>query len=218
MARVTLTHLYDTYDQATSAVQALEAQGVAHADVSIVSNDPGAHDIGATGGSMTGGSMAGTETEPVLTGDEPASAAGGGATLGTVVGGGVGLLAGIGALAIPGVGPVVAAGWLIATLTGAGAGAGVGGLLGSLVGHGVRHEDAEVYSEGVRRGGTLVAVQTDEANAPRLTQIMDSLGAVDVAGRREDYVSSGAQIDPTAPMYGRAEVEAERARVRGGNI
>ncbi len=210
MARITLTHLYDTYDQATSAVQSLEAQGVAHADVSIVSNDPNAHDTNTSSGSMT---------DAGATGDEPANAAGGGATLGTVVGGGAGLLAGLGALAIPGVGPVVAAGWLIATLTGAGAGAGVGGLLGSLVGHGVKHEDAEVYSEGVRRGGTLVAVQTDEADAPRLTQILDSMGAVNVANRRQDYVSTGyQQHDPAAPMYGRAEVEAERARVRGGNI
>ena len=207
MARVTLTHLYDTYDQATSAVQELEAQGVAHADVSIVSNDPGAHDVGTSG----------VPTDTVD--NEPTTAAGGGATLGTVVGGGAGLLAGLGALAIPGVGPVVAAGWLIATLTGAGAGAGVGGLLGSLIGHGVKHEDAEVYSEGVRRGGTLVAVQTEEADAPRLTQLMDSLGAVNLTDRRQDYVSTGfAQHDPAAPMYGRAEVEAERARVRGGNI
>ena len=140
MARIALTHLYDTYAEATSAIQALEANGVAHADVSIVSNDPGAHDTTATGYVAPDSGRADTET---------GNAAGSGATLGTVVGGGAGLLAGLGALAIPGVGPVVAAGWLIATLTGAGAGAGLGGVLGSLVGHGVHHDDAQVYSEGV---------------------------------------------------------------------
>jgi hypothetical protein len=80
-----------------------------------------------------------------------------GAGVGTAVGGAAGLLAGLGLLAIPGVGPVVAAGWLVATAVGAVAGAATGGLIGGLTGAGVSEDDAHVYAEGVRRGGSLVA-------------------------------------------------------------
>src|SRR5215217_1685490 len=78
-------------------------------------------------------------------------------------GGGAGLLAGIGALAIPGLGPVVAAGWLAAALTGAGVGAATGGLLGALTTAGVDEADARVYAGGLRRGGSLVTVRADGA-------------------------------------------------------
>jgi hypothetical protein len=68
--------------------------------------------------------------------------------VGAVVGGAAGLLAGIGLMAIPGVGPVVAAGWLVATLTGAAAGGATGGIIGALTQAGVSKEDADVYAEG----------------------------------------------------------------------
>ena len=259
MPRTTFTHLYDTYEEAAQAVQQLEAHGIPHADISIVSNDPTTRPTDTTyagdlpydnsiaaGPSVVPGAVPGVVPgiAPVVppmtarTGDyatnddlreyagddvederETGTAAGTGATLGTVIGGGAGLLAGLGALAIPGVGPVVAAGWLIASLTGAGAGAGVGGLLGSLIGHGVHHDDAHVYSEGVRRGGTVVAVQAEEADAARISQLLETLDPVDVQSRRADYASTGwSGYDPAAPGYTSTEVEAERARVRGGNI
>src|ERR1700732_2224031 len=103
----TVTGLYDTYDSAVSAVNALEASGVPHSDISIVSNN----------------------VDNRYTKDHPMNAAedaGKGAGIGAAVGGVGGLLTGLGLLAIPGVGPVVAAGWLVATAAGAGAG-GVGG-------------------------------------------------------------------------------------------
>ncbi len=78
-----------------------------------------------------------------------------GAGIGGVLGGGAGLLAGLGLLAIPGLGPVVAAGWLAATAVGAAAGAVTGGIVGALVDAGTSEDDAHVYSESVRRGGTL---------------------------------------------------------------
>ena len=108
------------------------------------------------------------------TGTEADAATGGGtgATLGTLVGGGAGLLAGIGALAIPGIGPIVAAGWLVAALTGAGVGAAAGGLLGALTQAGIGEEQAEVYAEGVRRGGNLVTVRTDDSRATEVEAIM----------------------------------------------
>ncbi len=95
-----------------------------------------------------------------------ATGAAAGGSIGGVLGGGAGLLAGLGMLAIPGVGPVVAAGWLVATAVGAvaaaGTGAVAGGLIGSLTEAGVSEDDAHVYLEGVRRGGTLVTARIGE--------------------------------------------------------
>ena len=198
MATTTITRLYDTYDEATRAVQALEAAGVPHADISLVGS---AHDRAAEG---TGEAAS----------DATATGAGTGATLGTLVGGGAGLLAGIGALAIPGVGPIVAAGWLVAALTGAGVGAAAGGLLGSLTGAGVSEEDAHVYAEGVRRGGTMLTARVDEGQAARVESVLASSSChVDVAARRSEYQSEGwRQFDPAAPGYTTAEVQTERKR------
>ncbi len=205
MATQTISHLFDTYEQAARSVADLEAAGVPHSDISIVGNN--ADDRHATTtGTTTGDTATATET-----------GTGTGASLGTVLGGGAGLLAGIGALAIPGVGPIVAAGWLVATLVGAGAGAAAGGLLGSLTGAGVSEADAHVYAEGVRRGGTLVTVRTDETQAARIDAMMAGTGSVDVRQRGETYREAGwKSFDPEAPAYTPSEVEAERQRMRAG--
>ena len=128
MATRTITRLYGTYDEATEAVRAIESAGVPPAAISVVGSgrDSLAGDAGEASADVVG------------------SGAGIGAVLDTLVGGGAGLLAGIGAIPIPGVGPVVAAGWLVAALTGAGVGAAAGGLLGSLAGAGVHAADAHI--------------------------------------------------------------------------
>jgi hypothetical protein len=169
MTDQTHARLYDTYSAASDAVRALEAAGFSEDNISVISRD---HADGA---------------HPKA--DE--TAAGTGATVGTLVGGGAGLLAGIGMLAIPGIGPLVAAGWIVAALTGAGAGAAAGGLLGSLVGSGVDETDAHVYAEGVSRGGTLVTVRADETRIARAQEIMDQHGPVDSAARAGEYRSNG---------------------------
>jgi hypothetical protein len=92
------------------------------------------------------------------TGTQTAEGAATGAIGGGVLGGAIGLLAGVGAVAIPGVGPIIAGGTLASTLAGAGIGAAAGGLLGALVGMGVPEEDAEHFDKGFRAGGTLVTV------------------------------------------------------------
>ena len=71
-------------------------------------------------------------------------------------------------MAIPGVGPVVAAGWLVATLAGAAAGAATGGILGALTQAGISNDDAQVYAEGLRRGGAVVSARVNDADASRL--------------------------------------------------
>ena len=218
MATRTFTRLYDNHDDAVHIVQALEADGIPHADISLVANNADSrHD--ATGrydttDTTAAGAMDGDTDRPDVesTGAE-STGAGAGATVGTVLGGGAGLLAGIGALAIPGVGPIVAAGWLIATLTGAGIGAAGGGILGSLVGAGVPEEHAHVYAEGVRRGGTLVTVRADESQADRIDAILDNRTPVDPAQRRADYQQAGwTGFDNAAPALTADEVGVERQR------
>ena len=170
MTDQTYARLYDTYAAATNAVHALEAAGFSDDHVSVVSSQREAN--------------ADTDTTA-------ASGAGTGASIGTLVGGGAGLLAGLGALAIPGVGPLVAAGWLVAAITGAGAGAAAGGLLGSLTAAGVDEEEAHVYAEGVKRGGTLVTVRADATRIARAKEIMNSHGPVDHTTRAGEYRASG---------------------------
>lgn len=201
---IVITRLFDDYDQALHAVRDLEAAGIAHDNVSLVaSNSDGSRDTAGTATTTSGTTRGGTAmTDDASTGDETGTGAGTGATLGTLLGGGAGLLAGLGMLAIPGVGPVVAAGWLIATAVGAGVGAASGGLLGSLVGAGVSEEDANVYAEGVRRGGTLVTVRADDGQGSMIEQVMAKYNAVDATARGEEYRSGGwSKFDETAPAY-----------------
>ena len=140
MAQQTITALYDSYEDASAAVAKLEGAGIPHSDVSLVSNNEGDRHAGLIGS---------TSSERMATTDDASTGAGTGATLGTIVGGATGLLTGLGLLAISGVGPVVAAGWLVATVTGAGIGAAAGGLIGGLTGAGVSETAAHAY-----RGGT----------------------------------------------------------------
>ncbi len=181
-----ITRLFDTYDHAREAVDELESKGIPHSEISLVANNADdRHTAPGSDESSDAGAGAGT-----------------GATLGTVIGGGAGLLAGLGMLAIPGVGPVVAAGWLVATATGAGLGAAGGGLLGSLVGAGVSETDAHIYAEGVRRGGTLVTVKADEPQVSMVEQVLDSHNAVDTTARGDEYRAEGwSRFDETAPAY-----------------
>lgn len=155
-----ITHSYDTYDHAVRVVHALEAAGVPHDDISLMSGDKDRTVATGIAGDTAADTAAATGT-------------GTGATIGTVLGGGAGLLAGLGSLAIPGVGPVVAAGWLIATLTGAGVGAAAGGLLGSLTGAGVDEADAKGYAEHVGRGGTLVTVRASDEMATQVEYVLE---------------------------------------------
>ena len=133
-------------------------------------------------------------------GNEAAPGAEIGAGVGALAGGGAGVLAGLGMLAIPGVGPVVAAGWLVALAVGAVGGAAAGGILGGLVGSGISKEHAEVYAEGVRRGGTLVSVRTPEEDAARVDAILNT-NAVDPVARRAEYTNAGwTGYDPDQPI------------------
>lgn len=204
MATQTLTRLYDHFDDAAEVVRSLEAQGIPHDDISLISSD--------ADGSYASSSTPGTTTSPDT--EQGASAgAGTGASLGTVLGGGAGLLAGLGMLAIPGVGPIVAAGWLVAALTGAGIGAAAGGLAGSLAGAGVSEADAHVHAEGVRRGGAVVTVRTDDTKVATAQAVLDGRTPVDLVSRRAEYEAQGWKgYDPAATAYTAEQVTTERKR------
>lgn len=192
----TITALFDTYDHAASAVRSLKDAGISSADISIVANN----------------TIGDVQSADNIDAEEGATA---GAGVGAVAGGGAGLLAGLGTIAIPGIGPVIAGGWLLATAVGALAGAAVGGaaggLLGALANAGVPEEEAHVYAEGIRRGGTLVSARADDARADSVAAILQNAAGVDLDRRRSDYLAEGWQgFDEDAPAYSEEQIRDYR--------
>jgi hypothetical protein len=109
-----------------------------------------------------------------------------GATSGALVGGGLGWLAGIGALAIPGLGPFIAAGPIVAALAGAGAGGVVGGLTGALVGMGIPEYEAKRYEGRIKEGGILLSVHSDDSQwTKKAKEILERTGAQDISSTGE---------------------------------
>jgi len=109
-----------------------------------------------------------------------------GVVAGGVVGGTLGLLAGIGALAIPGVGPFIAAGPIVGALSGLGLGGAVGGLIGALVGMGIPEYEAKRYEGRIKEGGILMSVHCDRSDwVSRAKEVLKATGAQDIASAGE---------------------------------
>lgn len=197
---VTISRLYDNYGDAERAVQRLEAAGVPHSDISIVANN--------SDNWFNTGKKLDRDHDGV---DDRSESAGKGAGIGAGIGGTAGLLAGLGLLAIPGLGPVVAAGWLAATAVGAAAGAATGGIVGALTEAGVSEADAHTYAEGVRRGGTLVSARVADADRARLDTALNE-SAVNMRDRSAAWQKAGwKSFDPASKPYGAEEVRKERS-------
>lgn len=195
----TIVGLFDTFAEAQTVVQDLVDGGFDRSRISVVAND-------AQGEYASYANNSGEHSNA-------ADGAGAGAVTGTVAGGVLGLLVGVGALAIPGIGPVLAAGPLAAALgstaLGAGIGAAAGGLLGGLIGAGVPEEDANYYAEGVRRGGSLVTVSSSDDMAERAYDIMQRHGAVDIDERGAQWQGSGwSRFDENAQPYTAQEISS----------
>jgi hypothetical protein len=153
------------------------------------------------------------------TGTNVSGAATAGAIGGGVTGGVLGLLAGVGALAIPGIGPIVAGGALASTLAGAGIGAAAGGLLGALVGMGVPEEDARYFEEGIRSGGILVTVHAGD-RAQEARQILRNWGA-DLEAAADRAASSGRPMAAEGEErleLREEELRAEKERIEAGEV
>ena len=215
----TVSRLYDDYDTASQAVRDLEAAGVPHNDISIVaSNADNWYSTGTASSVNTNASARATTTGRVDRDrdgvDDRAEGASKGAGIGAGIGGAAGLLAGLGMLAIPGIGPVVAAGWLASLAVGAVAGGVTGGLIGALSQAGVSEDDAHVYAEGVRRGGTLVSARIPDGDRARVEAVLDR-SAVNIRERGAAYRKAGWKtFDPAAPTYTAEQVRKERAMYR----
>jgi hypothetical protein len=204
---LTISRLYDDYRTAARVYNDLDRAGISTSDISIVANNgEGWFDKNARepGRIDRDGDGVDDRTEGAATG----------AGIGGTIGGVAGLLAGLGLLAIPGLGPVVAAGWLVSTAALAVTGGAAGGLIGSLTQHGVDEDDAHAYAEGVRRGGTLVTARVPEADAARVEAIMDR-SAVNIRERARMWEKSGwTRFDPNAPVYTADEIRREREMYR----
>jgi len=121
-----------------------------------------------------------------------------GASTGALAGGALGWLAGIGALAIPGLGPFIAAGPIMAALAGAGVGGAVGGLTGALVGMGIPEYEAKRYEGRVTKGGILLSVHSDNSDwTKRAKEILERTGAEDIASAGE---TKGDTANTDRPM------------------
>lgn len=158
------------------------------------------------------------------TGTQAAEGAATGAIGGGVLGGVIGLLAGVGALAIPGIGPIIAGGTLASTLAGAGIGAAAGGLLGALVGMGVPEEDAQHFDKGFRAGGTLVTVNAGARADEAQTCLYESGADLGSMGRGMATGASAAGRSPSFTEGSQSielreeELRAEKERVQAGEV
>lgn len=169
--------IVQTQYQAEKIVEQLQANGFLPSDISVLFPD-----------------RAGTSDFAIEHSTKAPEGAAAGAGTGGVLGGALGLLVGIGALAIPGLGPFIAAGPLMATLGGAAVGAGVGGITGALIGMGIPEIEAKLYEGKVKSGNILVAVHTDDSRQQkRARAIFDLADAEDVSTMSE---SGGS---PTTP-------------------
>src|ERR1700675_326099 len=174
MANSVVFGIFSTKEQVDAAVNEMKHEGFRHADISVLFpyNE-------------------GTKDFAFEKGTKAPEGAAGGATSGAVIGGALGWLAGIGVLAIPGIGPFIASGPIIALLSGVGVGAAVGGLTGALIGMGIPEYEAKRYEGRVKSGGILVSVHADDSKwVSKAKEILKTTGAEDISSAGEKAAST----------------------------
>jgi hypothetical protein len=169
--------IYSSLSAADNATDSLVRSGFASSDISaLLPENLGSRQIG---------------TEKATKAPEGAAT---GAGSGAVLGGALGLLAGIGALAIPGVGPLIAAGPIMAALAGIGVGGAVGGFTGALIGLGIPEYEAKRYEGRIQKGGILLSVHCDTSDQiKQAKEIMKNTGGEDISSTGE----SSADVSTT---------------------
>src|ERR1700688_3590801 len=178
--------IYSTRNAAENAADAIVSAGFATSDISVLlPENLGSKPIA---------------TEKSTKAPECATT---GAGTGAILGGALGLLAGIGALAIPGGGPLIAAGPIVATLAGMGVGGTVGGITGALVGLGIPEYEAKRYEGRVQKGGILLSVHcTSSEQVDRAKHILKGTGGEDISSTSEASVDSKTGRGPAAAAGG----------------
>lgn len=208
----TVVALYDEFEQAQKAVKELTDKGVKRDNISLISNNASGEYDRYVGNIDSDRDQQEVHRESH---SQPGKGTGIGAGTGAGLGALTGLLLGLGVFTIPGVGPALAAGPIVSTLVGAGVGAVAGGLVGALVGLGLPKEEAEIYTEGVRRGGTLLVVQTTDDKADQANNILDNHNPVDIETRAAEWRERGwTGYDKNAEPYTAEQVEQERTHRR----
>jgi len=167
--------IYTNYASVENGVDGLKAAGFSNRDISVLFPE-----------------SAGTKDFAVAKATKAPEGATTGASTGIVLGGAMGWLLGVGALAIPGLGPFVAAGPIMAALAGAGVGGTVGGIAGALVGIGIPEYEAKRYEGRVKDGGILLSVHSDTSDEiKRAKQVLEATGAQDIASSSEAKSAHG---------------------------
>jgi len=177
MANTAVFGIYQTRAQVETALDQLRMAGFRPTDISVLfPENVGTKDLGHE-----------------KTSKAPEGAAAGG-TSGAILGGTLGWLVGIGALAIPGLGPFIAAGPIVAALSGVGVGAAVGGITGALIGMGIPEYEAKRYEGQIKSGRILLSVHTDDSDwTKRAKEILAQTGADDISSTSEakgDYANA----------------------------
>jgi hypothetical protein len=190
----TVTALYENYPKANSAVQDLVNHDFQRDDISLMAQE-----------ALT--------KDDVRLLEEAMSGVPTGLGLGAAIGVVGGLVLGLSALTIPGIGPVIVGGTLIAALVGAGVGVAAGGIIGALVDMGVPDEEAHYYAEGVRRGGVLVMVRAADDVAERAASVLATHDPIDFTQRVEEWRQSGwSRFDADAAPSALAHPTPEHTR------
>ena len=183
--------IYSTRSAAENAADAIVKSGFATSDISVLlPENLGSKPIA---------------TEKATKAPEGATAGGG---TGAVLGGALGLLAGIGALAIPGVGPLIAAGPIMAALAGMGVGGAIGGITGALIGMGIPEYEAKRYEGRIQKGGILLSVHcTSSDEVKRAKEVLERTGAEDVSATGESSASAASASTERTKHRGAGGVE-----------
>ncbi len=173
MAKV-ISGFFRTQAEGQAAAEALYQAGFSREEVSYLAGDTRGHQTPAIGPPLKGEGSDSEAADDVF------------------IGGAVGLAAGVLALVIPGVGPILAAGPIAAAIGGLTAGVAVGGIIGLLKDSGITEEEAEFYAEGVRRGGALVTVRgVDEKGEAAARRILDEAGAIETEELADEWRRDG---------------------------
>jgi uncharacterized membrane protein len=179
----TVIGMFESATDVNDAITELMKQGFTKTDISVLARKEVLKETGVD----------------VVTGAEV------GAITGGVAGGVAGLLLGLGVIAVPGIGPIIAAGefltWVGATVLGAAAGAIGGGLIGSLTSLGLPEHEAHVFAEGIKRGNILIVVRASDDRAQVATDIMRQFRGLDVDAQRQKLESAGwapMEVSPEA--------------------